>query len=393
MSKLEQLINELCPDGVEYIEINKVTEFEQPTKYIVKSTDYNDEFTIPVLTAGQTFILGYTNECEGVYPASKDKPVIIFDDFTGAFKWVDFPFKVKSSAMKIITAKEDITSLRYVYHTMGHLNFSSNEHKRLWISIYSMFRVPVPPIEVQEKIVRILDNFTELTAELTAELSARKQQYEYYRDYLLNFSASDVEYYKLGDISKIVRGASPRPIKRFITNDENGVNWIKIGDVKPNSKFITGTKEKITIEGSEKSRRVYKGDFILSNSMSFGRPYILNIDGCIHDGWLSIREYEKFVLTDYLYYILTSNDTQNEMKKRASFGGAVQNLNADIVRDIEIPIPSFTIQEKVVSILNQFEMLCNDISSGLPAEIEARKQQYEYYRDKLLSFEQISKGD
>lgn len=188
MNKLEQLINELCPDGVEYIEINKITKFEQPTKYIVKSTDYNDEFTIPVLTAGQTFILGYTNECEGVYPASKDEPVIIFDDFTGAFKWVDFPFKVKSSAMKIITAKEDITSLRYVYHIMGHLNFSSNEHKRLWISIYSMFRVPVPPIEVQEEIVRILDNFTELIEELTKELTARKQQYEYYRDTLLSFN-------------------------------------------------------------------------------------------------------------------------------------------------------------------------------------------------------------
>lgn len=188
MRRLEQLINELCPDGVEYIEINKITEFEQPTKYIVKSTDYNDEFATPVLTAGQTFILGYTNECEGIYPASKDKPVIIFDDFTGAFKWVDFPFKVKSSAMKIITAKEDITFLRYVYHIMGHLNFSSNEHKRLWISIYSMFRVPVPPIEVQREIVKILDNFTELIAELTEELTARKQQYEYYRDTLLSFN-------------------------------------------------------------------------------------------------------------------------------------------------------------------------------------------------------------
>ena len=97
-----------------------------------------------------------------------------------------------------------------------------------------------------------------------------------------------VEYKSLGEIALIVRGASPRPIKNFITDDEDGVNWIKIGDVLPGSKYITNTKEKITQAGADKSRFVKKGDFILSNSMSFGRPYILEIDGCIHDGWLSI---------------------------------------------------------------------------------------------------------
>ena len=116
MSKLEELIAELCPDGVGKTSIENITSFEQPTKYIVKSTDYNDDFDVPVLTAGQTFILGYTNEEVGLYPASKENPVIIFDDFTGAFKWVDFPFKVKSSAMKMITADFSKTTLRYIYH-------------------------------------------------------------------------------------------------------------------------------------------------------------------------------------------------------------------------------------------------------------------------------------
>ena len=95
MRRLEQLIQELCPDGVEYIPIGDVVDYEQPTKYIVQSTKYEDSYRTPVLTAGQTFILGYTNETDGIYNASKDNPVIIFDDFTGAFKWVDFPFKVK----------------------------------------------------------------------------------------------------------------------------------------------------------------------------------------------------------------------------------------------------------------------------------------------------------
>jgi type I restriction enzyme S subunit len=187
MIKLDELIKESCPSGVEYQKIGNAVEYEQPTKYIVTSTDYNDCEGTPVLTAGQTFILGYTNEKDGIYAASKEKPVIIFDDFTGAFKWVDFPFKVKSSAMKMLTAKKDVAILRYIYHCMGHLDFSSSEHKRLWIGIYSEFQIPVPPIPVQEEIVRILDSFTELTAELAAELAARKKQYEYYRDKLLSF--------------------------------------------------------------------------------------------------------------------------------------------------------------------------------------------------------------
>ena len=99
MSKLDELIAELCPDGVEFVELNEVLDYEQPTKYIVKSTNYDDSYTIPVLTAGQSFVLGYTNEDFGIYKASPDSPVIIFDDFTTSFHWVDFNFKVKSSAM------------------------------------------------------------------------------------------------------------------------------------------------------------------------------------------------------------------------------------------------------------------------------------------------------
>ena len=192
----------------------------------------------------------------------------------------------------------------------------------------------------------------------------------------------------LGFVSTIVRGASPRPIKNFITSDADGVNWIKIGDVKTGAKYITETAERITPEGAKKSRMVYAGDFILSNSMSFGRPYILKIDGCIHDGWLSISGFEDYFSPDYLYHLLNSGEVQREMKQRASFGGAVQNLNADIVRELELPIPSIREQERIVSILDRFDSLCNDISSGLPAEIEARQKQYEYYRDKLLTFKE-----
>ena len=196
-----------------------------------------------------------------------------------------------------------------------------------------------------------------------------------------------VEYKTLGEIATIVRGASPRPIKKYVTNDENGVNWIKIGDVKQGSKYITETKEKITKEGALKSRFVKTGDFILSNSMSFGRPYILKIDGCIHDGWLSISNFEDYVITDYFYYTLMSTSIQNEMKQKASFGGAVQNLNADIVKSIKIPLPPLEVQAEIVKILDDYSTSVTALQQELEKELTARKKQYEYYRDVLLTFD------
>ncbi len=190
MNNLVKIVKEKCPNGVEYKEIGTVIDYIQPSKYIVKNTQYNNSYNIPVLTAGQTFILGYTNECDNVFMASKDNPVIIFDDFTTSTQWVDFKFKVKSSAMKILVInekKKEEINIRYIYHCIKNIKYEAKEHSRQWISNYSKFKIPIPPIEVQNEIVRILDNFTQLTAELTAELTARQRQYEYYRNKLLCF--------------------------------------------------------------------------------------------------------------------------------------------------------------------------------------------------------------
>ena len=191
MSRLSKLIAELCPNGVEYKKLGEIVDYEQPTKYIVRSTNYDDAYSTPVLTAGQTFILGYTDEADNHYHASKDNPVIIFDDFTTAFKWVDFEFKVKSSAMKMLTAKEGKeVRLRYIFYAMQCIKYIPVDHSRHWIEKYSKFEIPLPPLEIQSEIVKILDNFAELTAELTAELEKRKKQYEHYRDMLLNFEGA-----------------------------------------------------------------------------------------------------------------------------------------------------------------------------------------------------------
>ncbi|MDE7122222.1 MAG: restriction endonuclease subunit S, partial [Oscillospiraceae bacterium] len=230
MSRLDELIKELCPDGVTYVKIEEVTDYEQPTKYIVKSTNYNDVYKTPVLTAGQTFILGYTNETDGIFEADPEHPIIIFDDFTGSFKWVNFSFKVKSSAMKMITVNNKM-SLRYLYHVMSHLNFTSDKHKRLWIGTYSQFRIPLPPLAIQKEIVRILDKYSEkneaLIKELYAEIDFRKKQYAYYRDMLLDFG-DDVEWRTLGEIAtEFYRGSG---IKRDELT-ENGTPCIRYGEI------------------------------------------------------------------------------------------------------------------------------------------------------------------
>ena len=155
---------------------------------------------------------------------------------------------------------------------------------------------------------------------------------------------------KLGEHLNICRGASPRPIEKYITVENNGVNWIKIGDISPKENVIKSTKEKITIDGAKHSRYVRKGDLILSNSMSFGRPYILEIDGCIHDGWLLIQDLEKLFDKKYLCYLLDSDTVKLQYRKYAA-GGVVINLNSELVRSVSVFIPTLPEQEKIASFL------------------------------------------
>lgn len=209
-----------------------------------------------------------------------------------------------------------------------------------------------------------------------------------YLEKLLN--GVTVEWKPLGEVAKIQRGASPRPISKFITDNQNGVPWIKIGDTVPNSKYVSQTKQKITHEGAEKSRILKKGDLIMSNSMSFGRPYILNIDGAIHDGWASISNFEDVLNTDYVFHYLSSDIVQNYWLTKIN-SSSVSNLNADIIKALPIPIPcpdnpkkSLEIQQKIVGILDTF----TELTAELTAELIARKKQYMYYREQLLSFEE-----
>ena len=181
------------------------------------------------------------------------------------------------------------------------------------------------------------------------------------------------QYQKIENVCIVERGGSPRPIDQFITENENGINWIKIGDTTE-SMYITETAQKIKPEGMKKSRYVEPGDFLLSNSMSFGRPYILKIDGCIHDGWLVLRDKNEIFDKRFLYYYLSSKTTYQKFKSMA-VGGVVNNLNSEMVRKVDVPVPSKDEQSEIADLLDKMSniiRLRKQELKGLEELIKAR---------------------
>lgn len=371
---IDRLAAELCPEGVEYRPLGELLGYEQPTKYLVSSKDYDDSYPTPVLTAGKTFILGYTNETEGIYPASKEEPVIIFDDFTTAFKWVEFPFKAKSSAMKMLTLKSGNNSLfKYVYYAMQCIVYNSSDHARQWISKYSNIEVPVPPLEIQEAIVEILDKFTNLEAELEAELEARTLQYEYYRDSL--FEALDCPRVPLGSLGIRNKGITITASKmRTLEPGNKDVRIFAAGStfIDTDSSFIP---DKGILEGPAiivKSRgyigfEYYEGKFTHKNELW---SYSLTSD---------LVE-QKFIY----YYLLTQAYHLHELARGKSV--KLPQLAVKDTDELLVPVPSLEEQQRIVDILDRFDALTSSLSEGLPAELAARRSQYEYYRDQLLTF-------
>lgn len=388
--KLKALIDRYCSNGVEYKKLGELLDYEQPTRYIVKSTEYDNSYVTPVLTAGQTFILGYTNEKDGIYIADKNNPTIIFDDFTTSFHWVDFNFKVKSSAMKMLRPKDTfVGSFRYVYYAMKCIPFEAMDHTRHWISKYSQFEIPFPPLEVQEEIVKILDCFAELQAELQAELRARREQYEYYRDKLLTFNDisgdANVTWMKMSEIGTFVRGSGLQ--KKDFT--EKGVPCIHYGQIYTYyGTFANQTKSFVNEETAKKCKKAHTGDLVFATVSE-------NVDDvCKCVAWLG--DEEICISGDSLafchnqnpkylaYYFQTTAFA--DYKRNKVTGAKVIRLHQSKLEQFVIPVPSLAEQERIVFILDKFEALVNDLSKGLPAEIAAVKEQYEYYRNKLLSF-------
>lgn len=212
-------------------------------------------------------------------------------------------------------------------------------------------RINLPSLPEQKRIVSILDEaFAGIGTAIANTENNIGNARELFDGYLKKiFSQREGVHRKtLDEICEIARGGSPRPIREFLTDDPDGLNWIKISDATASSKYIYKTAQKIKPEGAKRSRMVRDGDFILSNSMSFGRPYIMRTSGCIHDGWLVLRDKSELYEQEYLYYFLSSEEAYEQFNIRAS-GTTVRNLNIDLVRSVEVPLPPISEQKRVAS--------------------------------------------
>lgn len=389
MSRFDDLIAELCPEGVPFRPLSELVDYEQPGKYLVSSKAYNASYATPVLTAGKTFVLGYTNEPDGIYQASPASPVVIFDDFTTAFKWVDFPFKAKSSAMKMLTSKAGgAASLRYVYYAMQTIRYAPQDHARQWIGIYSQFRIPVPPVDVQLEIVRILDLFKALEAELNAELSGRQAQYAHYRDLLLSFAESEeVQWHPMSEVGEFFRG------RRFTKEDvvPDGIASIHYGEIYTGyGVAAVQPLSRVRAELAPNMRYAKAGDVVVAGvgetveDVAKALAWLGDEDVAIHDDCFAFRHTLNPKFVSYYFQSARFHSQKNKHVARAK----VKRISGEGLGKILIPVPKREEQDRIVEILDAFDALLNDSAIGLPAEISLRRVQYEHYRDRLLTFEE-----
>ncbi len=358
---------------VEWKKLDTLLDFEQPTPYLVKSTEYDDSYDVPVLTAGQSLLLGYTNETKGIYKASKENPTIIFDDFTTSFHWIDYDFKVKSSAMKMLRPKKGV-NFRYVYYSMCGINFVPGGHQRHWISKYSQFEIPFPSLSEQNRIVGILDTFTASIENLKEQIAQRRKQYEYYRDQLLDLEGKEgVEMKTLGDIGDV---CMCKRIMKEQTSENDEIPFFKIGTF--GSQADAFISRDLFEEYKSKYSYPKKGEILISASGTIGRSVVFDgEDAYFQDSnivWIANNE--KAVTNRYLYYFYQVAEWKTD-------GGTIKRLYNYNLKNTTIPVPSLSEQQRIVDILDKFEASI----LNLEAQLSQREKQYEYYRNKLLTFE------
>ena len=215
-------------------------------------------------------------------------------------------------------------------------------------------RINLPPLTEQKRIVDLISSVDDYVNALHQQLDCTLRTKSSLLEKELRNNFAGARRVTFGEVLEISRGGSPRPIQNYLTTEENGINWIKIGDASKSTKYIYETKQKIKPEGLTKTKRVYPGDFLLSNSMSFGRPYIMRTEGCIHDGWLLLGNVAKHFDEDFLYNFLRSGYIQAQFASLAA-GSGVRNLNIDVVSGVEIVLPSISDQKGIAQFLNAFD--------------------------------------
>ena len=395
MSKLNELIAQLCPNGVEYKTIDELCDVytggEAPADCI-KGAPKDDIHKYPVYSNGikDNAIYGYS----ATYTI--DKRAVTFSSIGTighpAIREANFTPIIR---LKVIIPKdESVVNIGFLRHTLDVVDFVENKSSVANINakMIKNIKIPVPPLPVQEEIVRILDNFTDLTAELltnlSQELSARKQQYEYYRDTLLTFG-DDVPMVKLGDIATdIYRGAG---IKRDqVTAD--GIPCVRYGEIYTSYDISFTECISHTTEDVVTSPKYFEhGDIIFTITGESVEEIAKSIaylghEKCMAGGDTVVMKHSQE--PRYISYVLSTKAAQAQ-KSKGKVKSKVVHSSVPALKEIVIPLPDFETQKRIADLLDNFHKLSNDISVGLPAEIEARQKQYEYYRDKLLSFKAV----
>lgn len=379
MSKLEELIKELCPNGMEYVELQKVCDFNRGTSITSKEVKGGD---VPVVSGGQqpAFYHNVANrEANSItiagsgayagYVSFWEEPIFCADSFT-----VDVKDKNKLDK-------------RYLYHfLLNKQNYIYSRKQGAGIphvhgKDIARLQIPLPPLAVQREIVRILDKFTLYSQELAAELAARRVQYGYYRDKLLSYNNA-VEYYSLNTLAKFTYGYTDK------AKDSGDVRFIRITDINDDGCLCKEGAKYIDITEDNKKYLLKKGDLLLARTgATYGRTlYVPDDSPAIYASFLiKIALDNSKILNRYYWHFSKSRLYWQQAEKLVSVGGQ-QQFNTNAVGRVIVPLPPLEIQERIVKVLDNFDAICSDLGIGLPAEIEARQRQYEYYRDKLLQF-------
>lgn len=370
---------ETIPKGWTIAKFEDLLDYIQPTNYIVKSTDYKDTYPTPVLTAGKSFIKGYTNETDGIFTKL---PTIIFDDFTTATQFVNFPFKVKSSAMKILQPTCDLVNIKLAYYYMQTIHLKGETHKRFWISEYSQIPVPLAPLNEQNRILAKLEQLLTDLDKGIEYLETTKQQLKVYRQAVLKWAFEgkltnkDVkdgelpkgwEPKKVSELCDVVRGGSPRPAgdPKFYNGN---IPFLKVADLtNDNSVYLHSYEFTIKEAGLQKTRKIYPETLLLTNSgATLGVPKICMIEATMNDGIAAFLNLDKRSNL-YLYYYWESKTQQ---LRNINQGAAQPNLNTDIIKNYIVPYGSFEQQSEVVKAIESRLSVCDKIEETIEGSLQ-----------------------
>lgn len=333
--------------------------------YAFKSELFNESEGMPLIRIRD---LPKRNQTEARYSGSyEDRYVVRQGDFLigmdgefHCYEWFGEDALLNQRVCRIQDFKINLVEPRFIYFAVNQYLDKIEQDtgyttvKHISSKQILAINIPLPPLPEQKRIVDLIssvDSYIEaLQQQLESVRSASNAQLE---KIVSEFNDHWVEV-TLGEVLEISRGGSPRPIQEYLTDLEEGINWVKIADATRSEKYIYSTLQKIKREGISRSREVFSGDFILSNSMSFGRPYIMRTDGCIHDGWLLLSNVSKYFDEDFLYNLLNSDYVQRQFESLAA-GSGVRNLNIEVVKKVKVKIPTIEVQKELASVINEFD--------------------------------------